>query len=331
MNKIKLGIIGLGAIGNRMLKPIAEQYSEQLEVVAVCDANETLAHQVATEFSIPNYFTSHKELLEKVQMDLVYIAVPPKFHEQVALDTIAAGVHILCEKPLANSLEEAANMVKAVENTSLIHMMNFPLNYQAQMYKMMNLIQTGYIGSIRRIDLNLHFPEWPRVWQKNSWVGKREQGGYILEVGAHWIQFIQKNFGQINFIQGEVTYPEDDTLCENSVSAKLALDNGITVNVDGISQIPGQEKVELMVHGTEGSLLLENWGTLKGGKVGQPYEQISTEGMNVGSLFDHLIDAIRGNNANLYDFRVGYNVQVVLEAFKNPELPNGLYLVEQYK
>jgi predicted dehydrogenase len=331
MSKIKLGIIGLGAIGNRMLKPIADQYSEQLEVVAVCDANEALAIEVSKEYSIPNYFTTHQELLKQVDLDIVYIAVPPKFHEQVALDTIAAGVHILCEKPLANSLEEALSMVNAVENTSLIHMMNFPLNYQAQMYKMMNLIQTGYIGEIRRIDLNLHFPQWPRFWQTNSWVGKREQGGYILEVGAHWIQFIQKNFGQINFIQGEVNYPEDETLCENSVNAKLALDNGVTVHVDGISQIPGQERVELIIHGTEGSLLLENWGNLKGGKVGQPYEEISTEGIHVGTLFDHLIDAVRGNTANLYDFTVGYNVQVVLEAFKNPDLPNGLYLVDQYK
>jgi predicted dehydrogenase len=331
MTKIKLGIIGLGAIGNRMLKPIREQYSDQIEVVAVCDANEVLASEIAKEYSIPHYFTSHKELLINAELDIVYIAVPPKFHEQVALDTIAAGVHILCEKPLANSLDEALSMVNAVENKSLIHMMNFPLNYQPQMYKMMNLIQTGYIGSIRRIDLNLHFPEWPRLWQKNSWVGKREQGGYILEVGAHWIQFIQKNFGQINFIQGEVTYPDDETLCENGVTAKLALDNGISVNIDGISQVPGLEKVELIIHGTEGSLLLENWGILKGGKVGQPYEQLSTEGIQVGSLFDHLIEAVRGNSANLYDFTVGYNVQVVLEAFKNPELSNGIYLVDQYK
>ncbi|WP_246943221.1 Gfo/Idh/MocA family protein [Bacillus pinisoli] len=331
MNKIKLGIIGLGAIGNRMLKPIKEQYADQLEVVAVCDANETLAKEIAEEFSIPHYFKSHQELLKNAELDIVYIAVPPKYHEQVALDTIEAGVHILCEKPLANSIEEANSMLQAVENTSLIHMMNFPLNYQAQMYKMMSLIQSGYIGSIRRIDLNLHFPEWPRFWQKNSWVGKREQGGYILEVGAHWIQFIQKNFGQINFIQGEVSYPEDETLCENGVNAKLVLDNGINVYLDGISQVPGPERVELVVHGTEGSLFLENWGNLKGGKVGQPYESISTEGIHVGTLFDHLIESLRGNTANLYDFTVGYNVQVVLEAFKNPELPNGIYLVNLYK
>lgn len=331
MKKINLGIIGLGAIGNRMLKPIKEQYSELLEVVAVCDANETLAKQVADEFSIPHYFSSHQDLLKNVKLDMVYIAVPPKFHEQVALDVIAANVHILCEKPLANSLEEAQTMVEAVENTSLIHMMNFPLNYQGQMYKMMDLIHSGYIGSIRRIDLNLHFPEWPRFWQKNSWVGKREQGGYILEVGAHWIQFIQKNFGQIVYIEGEVSYPEDETLCENGVNAKLVLDNGTNVYLDGISQVPGQERVELVVHGTEGSLLLENWGNLKGGKAGQPYEPISTEGLQVGSLFDHLIEALNGNTSNLYDFKVGYNVQVVLEAFKNPELTTGIHLGDQYK
>jgi hypothetical protein len=111
----------------------------------------------------------------------------------------------------------------------------------------------------------------------------------------------------------------------------MTLDNGLAVHMDGISQIPGPERVELVVHGMEGSLMIENWGTLKGGKVGKPYEIISTDDSKVQSLFDNLIQALRGNNADLYDFTVGYNVQVVLEAFKDPNLRNGIELVEKYK
>jgi predicted dehydrogenase len=146
MNKIKLGIVGLGAIGNRMIKTIVERHPDQIEVVAVCDANAILAKEAAEEFSIKHYYTTHSKLLNEVELDIIYIAVPPKFHEQVALDIIKADVHILCEKPLANSLEEALSMIEAVKNTSIVHMMNFPLNYQAQMYKMMNLIESGFVG-----------------------------------------------------------------------------------------------------------------------------------------------------------------------------------------
>ncbi|MFZ3589929.1 Gfo/Idh/MocA family protein [Bacillus sp. DJP31] len=330
MNPYKIGIIGLGAIGTRMLKGIEELYKGEIKVAAVCDANVALVQAVAKEFSVKHYFTNHTKLLHESDVDLIYIAVPPKYHEQVALDTIAAGKHILCEKPLANSLKEARSMVEAVKDTSIIHMMNFPLNYQPQMYKMMSLIEAGYIGNIERIDLVLHFPEWPRSWQKNSWVGNREQGGYILEVGAHWIQFIQKNFGQIDHIQGKVGYPDDENLCETSVTAKMKLSNGLNVHIDGVSQFEGQERVELVLHGTTGTLMLENWGTLKVGKVGGRFELISTEDMQIQSLLDHMILALKGHEAALFNFTVGYNVQVVLEAFKETNLSQGIDLSDRY-
>lgn len=330
INPIKIGIIGLGAIGTRLMKEINSDYQEKIIITAICDANQGLAEKVAKDFGINHSYTSHSQLLGEADVDIIYIAVPPKYHEQVALDTIAAGKHILCEKPLANSLEQAKAMVNAANSSSIIHMMNFPLNYQPQMYKMMSLIESGYIGKIRRIDLVVHFPEWPRSWQKNSWVGKREQGGYILEVGAHWIQFIQKNFGRIDYIQGEVMYPNEDDLCETGVTANMKLNNGITVNINGLSQMAGDERVELMVHGTIGSLMIEKWGVLKGGKIGQPFEIIETDDVKVLRLFDQMINAIQGKKADLYDFKVGYNVQVVLEAFKDSNFSNGVDLSKNY-
>jgi predicted dehydrogenase len=331
MNKIMLGVVGLGAIGTRMMNEIVQLYNDQIEISAICDADPSLSERTAKEYSVKQYFTNHKALLSKAEVDIVYIAVPPKYHEQVAIDTIAAGKHILCEKPLANSLEEALTMVQAVENKDILHMMNFPLNYETAMHKMMSLVEEGYIGKIEKIDLILHFPEWPRAWQKNSWVGNREQGGYILEVGAHWIQFIQKNFGQIHYIKGEVSYPEDELACEKRVWAKMELDRGLDVHVDGQSQFDGKERVELLVSGTEGALLIENWGTLKGGKTGEILEEIPCNDTKVRTLFQNMVQAINGDKADLYDFTVGYNVQVVLEAFKDPNLVNGLQLTPKYK
>jgi predicted dehydrogenase len=70
VNKIKLGIVGLGAIGNRMIKSIAAQYSEQIEVVAVCDENAILAQEVTKEFSIKHYYDNHSNLLNEVRYRL---------------------------------------------------------------------------------------------------------------------------------------------------------------------------------------------------------------------------------------------------------------------
>ncbi|KAA0549944.1 Gfo/Idh/MocA family oxidoreductase [Bacillus sp. BGMRC 2118] len=331
MEKVKVGVVGLGAIGKRLMEGMKSMYTDQIELYAVCDADSTLTETVAREYSVPHSFTNYEDLVNLPDLDFVYIAVPPKFHEQVSSAAAAAGKHILCEKPLANSLDEAENMLKATNGKNIIQMMNFPLNYQGAMHKMMSLLEEGYIGSLEKIDLNLYFPEWPRAWQKNSWVGKREQGGYILEVGAHWIQFIQKNFGQIDYIQGEVTYPEDKMLCEKSVLAKMRLENDIVVHLNGDSNFEGKERVELVVHGRNGTLMIENWGTLKGKQAENVFHEIPTKDVDVQPIFHHMVQAHHGKPADLYDFKVGYNVQVVLEALKNPNLANGIQLKNYYK
>ncbi|MFD1737516.1 Gfo/Idh/MocA family protein [Bacillus salitolerans] len=329
MSKVKLGIIGLGAMGQRLIQTIIHSHSDTIEITAVCDSSESLTKQVAEELQVTNYTTDYHVLLNNEEIQLIYIAVPPKFHERIVLDAVQK--HILCEKPLANSLEEAGRMLEAVERENVLHMMNFPLNYQGAMYKMMELLEDGYIGKYRRIDLTLHFPKWPRSWQKNSWVGKREQGGFMLEVGAHWIQFILKNFGQILHIKGDVHYPEDPNASESGVIATLTLENDIKVHVNGLSQMAGNERVELAIHGTEGSVMIENWGTLKAGKSGEAFEEIPIKHKGNNRLLDHVVAAIKGEKADIYDFRIGYNVQVVLEAFKQQNLQQGIDLKNKYK
>ncbi|WP_224654510.1 hypothetical protein, partial [Escherichia coli] len=70
----------------------------------------------------------------------------------------------------------------------IVHAMNFPLNYGQAATKFAELINDNYIGKLRRLQLSMHFPEWPRAWQKTDWVGGRDQGGFVLEVGVHFIQ-----------------------------------------------------------------------------------------------------------------------------------------------
>lgn len=315
---IRVGIVGLGAIGERLIqafKPYAE-----IEVSAVCDINVERAKQVASDLGGIKWYTQHKELLKQSDVDIVYVAVPPAFHHGVVLDTLQAKKHLLCEKPLANSAEEAQTMLEAVEKAGVIHAMNFPLNYATSTLKFAQLIEEGYVGELKRIGLTMHFPEWPRLWQQNAWVGGKEQGGFILEVGAHFIQLIQRIFGPITQIQSELQFPEDPKACETGVIARMELDDGTPILVDGLSQIAGEEHLALTIYGTEGTLSLENWRQLKGAKLGETMKEISIEDVTPqAGLIENLIQAVQGKEAELYDFQVGYQVQLVLEALRNPD------------
>jgi predicted dehydrogenase len=316
-NIIHIGIIGLGAIGERLMNIF--QGREDIVVSAFCDTSETRLKEMAEAFHIDKGFTDYKELLATEELDAVYVAVPPKYHEEIVLAAIEAGKHILCEKPLANSVEEASGMLAAVKKTNLVHAMHFPLNYQASIQKFETLINAGYIGQLRRINLKMHFPHWPRLWQQSDWVARREQGGYVLEVGVHWIQAIQRIFGSIIEVRSQLQYPDDPTLCENGIIAEMKLENGTSILIDGLSNIGGEEQLEFAAYGTEGTVMLRNWRQLLVAKTGEPLEELAVTEGNGRNLISEFVKAVRGEEAELYDFSVGYNAQVVLEALRHPK------------
>ncbi|RXJ02032.1 gfo/Idh/MocA family oxidoreductase [Anaerobacillus alkaliphilus] len=315
-NVIHIGIIGLGAIGERLMNLF--QTREDIVVSAICDTSKARLQEVAETFTITNKFTNYQDLLDRTEIDAVYVAVPPKFHEAIVLAAISAGKHILCEKPLANSVEEAERMVDAITKTNLVHAMHFPLNYQASLQQFEQLFKDGYIGELRRINLKMHFSHWPRLWQQSDWVAGREQGGYVLEVGVHWIQAIQRIFGKITEVRSQLHFPEDPSLCENAIIAEMKLENGTSVLIDGLSNIGGEEQLEFAAYGTDGTIMLRNWRQLLAAKSGEALQELEISFGNGNNLISEFVKAIHGEKAELYDFQNGYDAQVVLEALRHP-------------
>lgn len=312
---IHIGIIGLGAIGQRLINQFKQH--DGVTITAVCDQTNTLAHETADKLGDVQAYTDYKQLLLNEEVDLVYVAVPPKFHHTIVMDAIQAKKHILCEKPLANSLEEAKEMADAAKETGIVHAMNFPLNYGQAATKFAELINENYIGQLRRLQLSMHFPEWPRAWQKNDWVAGREQGGFVLEVGVHFIQQTLKLFGELHNIQARLEFPKDPMLCETGIIATAELAEGTPVLIEGISGQAGIEHIGFSAYGSEGVLKLENWGELRGGKTGETLESISVEEVTPSRLIDELVKAVNGGEAaDLYDFEVGYQAQKVLEELR---------------
>jgi predicted dehydrogenase len=311
---LQIGIIGLGAIGQRLIKQFKEH--KEVRIIAICDRLESLVTKTAGELSDVHTYTDYQKLLEDDQVHLVYVAVPPKHHHQIVLDVIQSRKHVLCEKPLANSVEEAEEMLNAAGEANIIHAMNFPLNYEQAATKFAELIKQDYVGKLRRLQITMRFPEWPRLWQKNDWVGGREQGGFVLEVGVHFIQQTLKVFGNIKNIQSQLELPDDPQKCETGIIATAELEDGTPVLIEGLSQISGNEYIGFTAYGSDGVLTLDNWGELKGGKNGEELEEIPMESVPQISLINELVEALKGKPAEIYDFEVGFKAQVVLEQLR---------------
>lgn len=319
--QVRIGLIGLGAFGKKLIKPIRYLHSEEdIKVVAVCDISPQIAKDFATEFEINNWVTDYKQLISNPDINLVYIATPPATHKDIALFALNNHKHVLCEKPLANSIDEAKTLMEASKKSNVVNALHFHLNYSPVLSKFSQLVKEGYIGDTRRISIIMHYPTWAPEWQKNAWIETREQGGFLLEQGVHLIQAVQKVFGKIATVESELQYPTDKTKCETGIIAKMKLVDGTPILIDGMSHVPGEERVELTVYGTKGVLTIKNWRTLLGGQTGQEIAKIPTEHPSFNPwIMKHVLNAIRGQVAEIYDFTKGYETQVVLEALRNPK------------
>jgi predicted dehydrogenase len=309
--KTNVAIIGLGAIGQRVLRDF-EQH-EKVEVTALCDMDETALNGLKERMPNAALYRDHQDMLEREDVQLVYLAVPPKFHQDIALDVIEKGIHLLCEKPLANSLEEAAEMKEAAEKAGIVHAMNFPMVYSTVFHLLKEKVLSGELGGIKRVELNLHFTQWPRAWQRNNWISSREQGGFIREVAPHYIQMIQSLFGKLKVTSSFIDYPEDLQLCEKGFISRLELEGGVPVLFNGVSGIGQKEHLSFKIFGENGTLDLTNWSQLAETKGESESTAIHVERTKSMNLVTELLNAIEGERAHLVSFDEGLEVQRVLE------------------
>lgn len=314
---IRVGVIGLGAIGQSLLK--AFRADPDTQVTAVCDVDASLAETTARPLAA-SAWSDHRRMLDAVDLDLVYVAVPPRHHHAIALDVITSGRHILCEKPLALTLGEAQDLQRAAQEAGVVHALNLPLHADPGIETFRRLVEDGGLGTLRRAELTLVFPQWPRGWQQNPWIGGREQGGPIREVGPHLLHVILSSLGPVARVWAHAEYPADDpAACETAALGTLELAGGLLVVVSCLTNVPRPEQVSLTVYGSNGTAGLVNWA-LPVSAVGQaPLEAVPVEGPRVPAgerLVQALVSRVRGAPGDLVDFTMGVRIQAVLDAWE---------------
>ena len=143
---IKIGIIGAGGMANYHVPGFRQGGGE---VVALCDVNEAAAQKAAAKHGIGRAFTDVGAMLKAMpELDAVSVIVPNKFHAPVALQALAAGKHVFCEKPPALNAKQMAQMLAAAKKAKRRLMFNFNNRARPESYAMMDYIAAGAVGTI---------------------------------------------------------------------------------------------------------------------------------------------------------------------------------------
>jgi predicted dehydrogenase len=192
---VKIGMIGVGGWGT-VGHLSAYHESPHAEVVAVCDALADRATQVAREWGVERAYADYRELLADPAVEAVDIATPNNIHYEIAMAAIEAGKHLICEKPLALTVEHAREMTEAAERAGVRNSVNFVHRYVPSARYVKQLIDEGALGQIHHVNLTyeqgwLIDPAFPRVWRLNAAIAGTgvlgDLGSHIIDLAAWWL------------------------------------------------------------------------------------------------------------------------------------------------
>lgn len=207
--ELGIGLIGykfMGKAHSHAFRDVAMFFDMTATPVmrAICGRNEEAVAQAADQWGWEGYETDWRRLVARDDIDIVDISTPGDTHCEMAIEAARAGKHIICEKPLANTLDEARQMVDAVQAAGVKHMVAFNYRRVPAIQLAKKMIEEGRIGKIYQFRGTylqdwIVDPEFPLVWRLRK---EAAGSGPLGDLGAHVIDLARFLVGEIDEVVG---------------------------------------------------------------------------------------------------------------------------------
>jgi predicted dehydrogenase len=213
MEKINLGVIGLGFIGKVHLRNCLNLKS--VRVVAAAADSSKKALNYARNFGVKQLFTDYNELLKLKDLDAVIIALPTHLHAECAIKAMEEGKHVFLEKPIARNIEEGQKIVSVAKKNGVKFMVGYPLRFAPEFVNLKSQIESGILGDIQlaygvniaagpffhRVESTMPHPV-PEWWLNKELTG----GGVLVDLGCHMINLLRWYFGEVTDVKARLGY-----------------------------------------------------------------------------------------------------------------------------
>ncbi|HIZ19401.1 MAG TPA: Gfo/Idh/MocA family oxidoreductase [Firmicutes bacterium] len=205
--KLSVALIGAGRAGMIHARNFRAGVPDA-RLTAVADPAPGAAEAAGKELEIDRCVTDYHELLEDASLDAVIIVTPTKYHCEIAVDAAKAGKHILCEKPMAMTVEECNEMDRAARENGVKLQLAFMRRFDASFVKAKRLIEEGAIGDVVMVRSNTRGPSTPQPWMYDI----RKSNGPLAEVNSHDIDtlrwFTGSDFVSLYAVGGNYRCPD---------------------------------------------------------------------------------------------------------------------------
>ncbi len=254
---INVAIIGTGNISDSHIQGYLK-FPERCRIVALVDIYPEKAQSKKEKYDLKEagVHASHKEILNRKDIDLVSICTPPYVHAEISIDFLKAGRNILCEKPMASSVEECDAMLAAAEESGRILGIIAQNRFRNPIMKLKKTLDTRLIGPVVWADVDSYWwrgHSYYDLWWRGTW--EKESGGCTLNHAVHHIDMLNWMMGgapcKVSAVLGNVAH--DNSEVEDISVAVLTYDSGAMARITS-SLIHHGEKQTVEFQGTRAKI-----------------------------------------------------------------------------
>jgi len=247
------------------------QAHPRTQVTAICGRDPERTARVATEFGIPNTFTDYHEMISVAPIDAVAVVTPPHIHRPVAEAAMLRGKHVLCQKPLAESVESARAMRDMGTSSGIVHGMDQQFRTMPAILYLKDLLDEGAVGRPHSVVEQVQIDVWGYYAyrggspSKATWFTDPTGGGFLFALGWVWDRQLWL-FGAARTVSGSarIAIPEATladgrrvrTNAPDSAYAHVEFWSGLTAITQLAPARWGQHRSRLEILGDKGALLL---------------------------------------------------------------------------
>ncbi|MFS0559846.1 Gfo/Idh/MocA family oxidoreductase [Terribacillus sp. 179-K 1B1 HS] len=290
MKTLRVGVVGLGSIARNRHLPELEQ-NPYTEITAVCDVVPSRSEEIAKAYHATAY-TEYEELIEDPRIDAVIVCAANHLHAPVSIAALEAGKHVLCEKPMATTLEEADEMIAAQKASGKLLLIAHNQCFVPSHQKARKMIQNGELGRIYsfRTTFGHGGPEQWSIDGKNSWFFDKDKAyiGALGDLGVHKSHLIEFLLGEpiqeVAAFVDTLAKPYADV--DDNAVAVLRTKSGIIGTLTASWSYVAEEDNSTIIYGEKGVIRLED----------SPDYSLVVEYQN-GDRSNHSLGAIQTNDA----------------------------------
>lgn len=333
MSTLKVGVIGCGSIAKFRHLP-EYMANKKVEIVAVCDIVVERAEKMAEEY-FARAFTDYREVLKLEAIDAISVCLPNYLHAPVSIDALNAGKHVICEKPMATSKEEAEAMIEAAKINDKKLMIAHNQRFVASHQKAKEIIESGKLGKIYSFKTTFGHPG-PEGWSVDgagSWFFNKEKAfiGAMGDLGVHKADLMRYLLGEFTEVGAFIeTSAKQNTDVDDNAVCILRTESGIIGTLAASWAYMSGGDNSTIIYGEKGTLRLEadpEYSLIEeyrdGSVVYHKLDKIQTNeegGQSTSHVINHFVESIVENKEPLINGEEGMkSLQIILAALESQE------------